>query len=144
MQDFLAVVGDKTATEAFSCRSWDGLEGEVATAMETLEGHEKKGGSWRNPFEAADKLGGVAARRIEFLIELTVKRKKEIRKTILDMLDSLGDTVSHSKAQIRLYLDDPDLKEKSEGLYTVTLDFVRYVVAYLHRSIASISLPPTP
>lgn len=53
------------------------------------------------------------------------------------MLDSLGDTVSHSKAQIKLYSDDPDLNEKSEDLYMAILDFVAYVVSYLNRSSAS-------
>ncbi|EAA29145.2 hypothetical protein GE21DRAFT_8411 [Neurospora crassa] len=155
MHHFLEVSGDKSATEAFSCKSWDGVEDEVAKAMEAVEGHDKRRRSWRKPFEAADRLGGITARRIEFLVQLipdgeytgllagglrllcnTAKRKKEVRETILQMLDSLGDTVSHSKAQIRLYSDDPDLKEKSEDLYMAILDFVAYVVSYLNRSSA--------
>ncbi|KAK3493695.1 hypothetical protein B0T13DRAFT_531011 [Neurospora crassa] len=155
MHHFLEVTGDESATEAFSCKSWDGVEDEVAKAMEAVEGHDKRRRSWRKPFEAADRLGGIAARRIEFLVQLipdgeytgllagglrllcnTAKRKNEVRETILQMLDSLGDTVSHSKAQIKLYSDDPDLKEKSEDLYMAILDFVAYVVSYLNRSSA--------
>ncbi|EGO60161.1 hypothetical protein NEUTE1DRAFT_97352 [Neurospora tetrasperma FGSC 2508] len=163
MHHFLEVTGDKSATEAFSCKFWDGVEDEVAKAMEAFEGHDKRRRSWRKPFEAADRLGGIAARRIEFLVQLipdgeytgllagglrllcnvvltanvlTAKRKKEVRETILQMLDSLGDTVSHSKAQIKLYSDDPDLKEKSEDLYMAILDFVAYVVSYLNRPSA--------
>ncbi|KAK3953874.1 hypothetical protein QBC32DRAFT_386268 [Pseudoneurospora amorphoporcata] len=155
MQRFLADADDESATKAFHNRSWDGVEGEVAKAMEAFEAHKERRRSWRNPFETADRLGGIAARRIEFLIELipdseytgllagglrllcnAAKRKQEVRHTIFDMLDSLGDTVSHSKAQIRLYSDDMDLKEKSEDLFMAILDFVAYVVSYLNRSSA--------
>ncbi|KAI0418226.1 hypothetical protein F5X98DRAFT_386444 [Xylaria grammica] len=155
MDSFFKQCGDKEAKRVFECDSWDELRDEAAKAFEALDKHNKKRMNWRNPFEAADRVGGAVARRIEFLIELvpdgqytriltgtlrllcnTAKRKEEIRGRIVEALDSLCDTISHSKAEIRLYNHDPDLKEKSEALYMAILNFVRPVVAHLDRSSA--------
>ncbi|TGJ79256.1 hypothetical protein E0Z10_g9505 [Xylaria hypoxylon] len=149
------ISGDKEAKRVFECDSWDELRVEAAEAFEALDKHNKRRKNWRNPFEAADRIGGAVARRIEFLIELipdgdytriltgtlrllcnTAKRKEEIRGKIVEALDSLCDTISHSKAEIRLYNHDPDLKEKSEALYMAILNFVRPVVAYLDKNSA--------
>ncbi|KAH6616043.1 hypothetical protein B0J18DRAFT_294819 [Chaetomium sp. MPI-SDFR-AT-0129] len=155
MHKFLNSVQDKSATQAFNWRSWDDLEKEAATAYSKLDEHEQRRRDWRNPFEAADKLGGVVARRIEFLVELlpdgdysgllagglrllcrTAQRKKEVRETILNMLDSISDTVAFKTAEIRMYRQDLELRDRSENLYMAILNFIRYAVAYLDRSSA--------
>jgi hypothetical protein len=70
MRKFLGSAQDESATQAFNSKSWDGLEKEAAAALGALEEHEQRRRNWRNPFEAADKVGGAVARRIEFLVEL--------------------------------------------------------------------------
>lgn len=70
MRKFLNSAQDRSATQAFDCRSWDDLEKEAATAYSKLDEHEKRGRNWRNPFEVADRFGGAVARRFEFMIEL--------------------------------------------------------------------------
>jgi hypothetical protein len=59
-----------------------------------------------------------------------------VRQTILDVLDSISDTVAFSKAKIKLYRQDLELRESSEGLSMAILDFTRYAVGYLDRSSA--------
>ncbi|KAI0490448.1 hypothetical protein F4859DRAFT_8203 [Xylaria cf. heliscus] len=155
MDTFLEQSGDKEAKRVFECDSWDDLRVEAAKAFEALDQHNRRRKNWRNPFESADRIAGTVARRIEFLIELvpdgdytriltgtlrllcnTAKRKEEIRGKIVEGLDTLCDTISHSKAEIRLYNHEPDLKEKSEALYMAILNFVRPVVAYLDKNSA--------
>ncbi|KAK4141956.1 uncharacterized protein C8A04DRAFT_38728 [Dichotomopilus funicola] len=155
MREFLNSAQDKGATQAFDSRSWDNLKNEATEAYNKLDEHEKRRKNWRNPFEAADKLGGAVARRIEFLIELlpdgdysgllagglrllckTAQRKKEVRETILNMLDSISDTVAFRTDEIRMYRQDLELRDRSEKLYMAILNFIRYAVAYLDRSSA--------
>lgn len=66
----------------------------------------------------------------------TAKRKKDIREKIVETLDSLSDTISHTKSEIKLYSRDMELREKSEDLYMAILDFVRHAVSYLDKSSA--------
>ncbi|KAJ2987465.1 hypothetical protein NUW58_g4490 [Xylaria curta] len=155
IRNFLQKSRDKDAEEAFNCQSWEELELEAAKALEAVDTHDQRRRNWRNPFEFADKVGGVVARRIEFLVELvpegeytgiltgalrllcnTAKRKKEIRNKILEALQNLSHTISHTKAEIRLYSRDQTLKDKSEILYMALLDFVRAAVAYLDKNSA--------
>ncbi|KAL2137779.1 hypothetical protein VTI28DRAFT_8267 [Corynascus sepedonium] len=159
MQGFLQKADDIEATEAFNSASWDELQDDVTQALKAHDAHERRRRDWRNPLEVADKVGGVVARRIEFLLELipdgqysriligglrllcnTAKRKKEVRVKILEVLDSLSETISHTKAEIRMYSRNQDLKDKSEALYMAILDFVRLAAAYLTKSSAAQSV----
>jgi hypothetical protein len=159
MRSFLQKADDKEATEAFNSTSWDDLQDDVTQALKAHDAHEKRRRNWRNPLEVADKVGGVVARRIEFLLELiphgeythslvgglrllcnTAKRKKDVRVKILDALDSLSETISHTKAEIRMYSRNQDLRDKSEALYMAILDFARLAAAYLDKSSACASL----
>ncbi|GAP92592.1 hypothetical protein SAMD00023353_9200010 [Rosellinia necatrix] len=70
MNNFLRQSHDQAAEEAFNSQSWDELRAEATKALEALDAHNQRRRTWRNPFEAADKVGGVVARRIEFLMEL--------------------------------------------------------------------------
>lgn len=71
MQSFLQRTDDKEAAEAFGSPSWEQLQDDITSALKAQDNHEKRRRNWRdNPLEAADKVGGVVARRIEFLLEL--------------------------------------------------------------------------
>jgi hypothetical protein len=70
MRKFLKSIDNKEAEDAFNCQSWTELELEADRAIQALDDQTKKRRNWRNPFEAADKIGGLVARRVEFLIEL--------------------------------------------------------------------------
>lgn len=66
----------------------------------------------------------------------TAKRKKDVRVKILEVLDSLSETISHTKAEIRMYSQNQNLRDKSEALYMAILDFARFAAAYLNKSSA--------
>lgn len=66
----------------------------------------------------------------------TAQRKKEVRETILNMLDSISDTVAFKTAEIRMYRQNLELRDRSEKLYMAILNFIRYAVTYLDRSSA--------
>lgn len=156
MRSFLQKADDKEAAEAFNSTSWDELQDDVVEALKAHDAHEKRRRNWRNPLEVVDKVGGIVARRIEFLLELipngqythvlvgglrllcnTAKRKKDARVKILEVLDSLSETISHTKAEIRMYSRNQELRDKSEALYMAILDFARFAAAYLNKSSAS-------
>jgi hypothetical protein len=67
----------------------------------------------------------------------TARRKKEIRDKILEALDSLNGTVSHTTAEIRLYSRNQDLRDKSESLYIAIMEFVKMTMRYLRKSSVS-------
>ncbi|KLU89557.1 hypothetical protein MAPG_08528 [Magnaporthiopsis poae ATCC 64411] len=156
MQSFLQRTDDKEAAEAFGSPSWEQLQEDITSALKAQDNHDKRRRDWRhNPIEAADKMGGVVARRIECLLELvpdgdytsvlvgglrllcnTAKRKKEVRGKILEVLASLSETISHTKAEIRLYTQNQELRDKSEALYMAILDFVQAAAAYLNKASA--------
>ncbi|KAL2193831.1 hypothetical protein P885DRAFT_63606 [Corynascus similis CBS 632.67] len=103
-------------------------------ALKAHDTHERRRRDWRNPLEVADK---DPYRTLIDTAYQTAKRKKEVRVKILEVLDSLSETISHTKAEIRMYSRNQDLKEKSEALYMAILDFVRLVAAYLNKSSAA-------
>lgn len=66
----------------------------------------------------------------------TAKRKKEVRGKILEVLASLSETIYHTKAEIRLYTQNQDLRDRSEALYMAILDFVQMAAAYVNKASA--------
>src|SRR5690348_9077274 len=70
MRAFLNKSHDAEAADAFDSASWDDLHTEAAKAMLAAASHQLRRRTWHNPFEAADRVGGAVARRIEFLVEL--------------------------------------------------------------------------
>ncbi|KAL8409952.1 hypothetical protein RB594_008150 [Gaeumannomyces avenae] len=155
MHSFLQAADDKEATEAFNSSSWDQLQDDVTESLKAYDAHGKRRRNWRNPLEVADKVVGVVARRIEFLLALVpdgdytrilvgglrllcniAKRKKDVRGKICEVLNSLSETISHTTAEIRMYSRNQDLKDKSEALYMAILDFTQLATSYLNKSSA--------
>ncbi|KAH0563404.1 hypothetical protein GP486_002025 [Trichoglossum hirsutum] len=147
---------DTEATSAyFNDNSLEDLQSEATQAWKAYESHQNRRRNWRHPFEVLDKAAGSVAYRIEFLIELipdgeytsilfgslklaynTAKRKREVREQILELFDSLSDRISHTKAKIKLYSQDTELRDKSEDLYMSILDGVRHCVVWLNKTSA--------
>ncbi|KAH6854717.1 hypothetical protein B0I37DRAFT_38274 [Chaetomium sp. MPI-CAGE-AT-0009] len=155
---FLERSRDREASAAFTASSWDGLQREAAKAWAAYNSHQKRRRNWRRPFEvidhAAEKV--MTSCCIEFLLELVphgeysslltggltlayhaALKKEKFREDILELFDSLSERGKQTKARIRLYSHDPDLRASAEELYMAVLDCVRHSMTWLDARSAA-------
>jgi hypothetical protein len=64
MCNFLEKAHDEEAKDALNCKSWEELSSEATKTMQALDAHNIRRRNWRNPFEAADKMGWIVTRRM--------------------------------------------------------------------------------
>ncbi|KAK4100558.1 hypothetical protein N658DRAFT_524689 [Parathielavia hyrcaniae] len=164
---FLERSRDREASAAFAASSWDGLQREAARArnwrrpFEVFDrAAEKVMTSCCIEFllelmpygEYSSALTGgltlayhagasrVPQRDNVLLTRLRVQaasKKEKTREDILELFDSLSERGKQTKARIRLYSYDPDLRSSAEALYMAVLDCVRHSMAWLDARSAA-------
>ncbi|KAH6641219.1 hypothetical protein F5144DRAFT_125584 [Chaetomium tenue] len=122
-------------------------------ATQAFDDYTKRGRSWRHPFRSTQRLFGSVACRIEFLIVLlpdgdftgalcgglcliynAARRKRDIQELIIRTLDSLSEHVQGTKAFLKMYAWDEDVREKTEDLYIAILEAIEALTEWLHQS----------
>jgi hypothetical protein len=159
MKTFLAESGDTETQLAFhSPSTWDDIANEAGEAVEIFN-REGQGHMWKRPFEKATYNFTNVACRLEFLIELlpdgeytsilsgglrlvfnAAKRLRQIRFTILQVFESLGENIKNSKDYIRLYSNDAELRKRAEALFIAILEAVEAITVWIRKSPASMFL----
>ncbi|RYP76892.1 hypothetical protein DL771_001445 [Monosporascus sp. 5C6A] len=122
-------------------------------ATQAFDDYTKRGRSWRHPFRSTQRLFGTVACRIEFLIELlpdgdytgiicggltlvynAARRKRDLQELIIRTLDSLSEHVEGTKAFLRMYAWDEEVRKRTEDLYIAILEAIEALSEWLQRS----------
>ncbi|KAH6850583.1 hypothetical protein B0I37DRAFT_428811 [Chaetomium sp. MPI-CAGE-AT-0009] len=158
MKNFLAKYNDREAGKISfdETTTWPQV---LEEATQAFDDYTKRGRSWRHPFRSTQRLFGSVACRIEFLIVLlpdgdftgalcgglflvynAARRKRDIQELIIQTLDSLSEHVEGTKAFLKMYAWDADVRQKTEDLYIAILEAIEALTEWLQRSSLGESL----
>lgn len=62
------------------------------------------------------------------------RRKRDIQELIIRSLDSLSEHVEGTKAFLKMYAWDEDVRQKTEDLYIAILEAIEALTEWLQRS----------
>ncbi|KAK3297307.1 uncharacterized protein B0H64DRAFT_122339 [Chaetomium fimeti] len=122
-------------------------------ATRVFDDYTGRARSWKHPFRSTQHLFGSVACRIEFLIVLlpdggftgalcgglllvynAARRKRDIQELIIRTLDSLTGHVEGSKAFLKMYAWDEEVRQKTEDPYIAILEVIEALTEWLQRS----------